>query len=56
MQSYLKVSGVDAFSNALGLWLACRDILVCALVPDVHQASTILPCRDFAAEVGMLEG
>src|SRR2546426_11878782 len=55
MQLRLKVSGVDAFSKALGVWLMCQYILVCALVPDVHQAGAILPCRDLAAEVGILE-
>src|SRR4029453_3854918 len=49
MQLHLKVSGVDAFSNALGVWLTCQHILIRALVPDVHQASAILPCGDFAA-------
>src|SRR4029450_10429206 len=45
MQLHLKVSGVDAFSYARGVWLIGQYILVCALVPDVHQAGTILPCR-----------
>src|SRR6266513_598756 len=56
MQLHLKVSGVDAFSHALRVWLTCQHILIRALVPDVHQAGPILPCWDFAAEVGILEG
>ena len=56
MQVHLKVSGVDALSNALRVWLVCQDILVCALIPDVHQAGAILPSRDLAAEIGVLEG
>ena len=38
------------------MWLACQEIFVGALIPDVHQASAVLPCRDFAAEVRILEG
>ena len=45
MQLHFQVSSVDAFSNALGVRLACQHILVGTFVPNVHPPSAVLPCR-----------
>src|SRR5262249_50646267 len=46
MQLHLKVSSVDAFSHALGVWLMCQHVLICLYVSSAIAALRITVLKE----------